>query len=108
MKSNLTHIQALEGYCLIEPLDETEEIKGSTGSFQIADQVKDAESQRIGKVLSIGGPIKTVYGAVIDCPKEVKVGSLVFYKQIAYDRFKYKEQSIKFIAFNDIVGLINE
>ena len=80
----------------------------SCSSFKIADSVKDAESQRVGKVLSIGDEITTVYGAKISCPPQIKIGSLVIHNQFNYNNVKYKNQAIKLVAFNDLTAIVNE
>lgn len=108
MDNFISDIQALPGFVLVDPFDETEAIKGATATFEIADSVKDAESQRIGKVLSIGGEMVTVYGAKLSCPPQIKVGSLIIHKQYSYDNLKIKGKAYKFVAFNDLVGVIDE
>lgn len=106
--SNLAPIQALPGYVLIQPRDETEELKGSAGSFFTAQSVKDSQTQQVGKVLDIGKPVVNEYGMEIRPPEGIKKGSTVIHTQYGASSLKYHGESVKFVKFQDIVGTIHD
>jgi|GEM_PF-2499415 co-chaperonin GroES (HSP10) len=99
-------IVPLPGYCLIQPQDDTQEVKGSAGTFKYADTVEDQESQKIGKVLAIGEETTNDYGTFLESPKDVEIGSIVVHAQYGVDKFRYNNQDLRFVRFQDLRGII--
>lgn len=97
----------LPGYVLVQPLDDNETLKGTSGSFKFADTTEDKESIKFGTVLAIGGEMVTEYGAKHSCPPEVQKNSLVAYQKWGASDIKYKDLDLVAVKFNNLVGVIN-
>lgn len=84
------------GYIIVKPI----EIKEVSG-FSISGSAQ--EQDQAGLVLDVGGVLTTDYGAKINT--NVDVGQTVVHKPYYTHPFKYSEFDLKFIRFQDIVGI---
>jgi co-chaperonin GroES (HSP10) len=101
--TNICPFKANNGWIVVEPLEQYQ----STSRISIAESVKDPESQRLAKVVSVGGAGYNRQGGVLVDPP-CKVGDVIVHQQFKYDNFKYKNIPYKFIQFEDVEAVLNE
>lgn len=96
-------IQALPGYVVLEPHELSNKM---ASGFEIPNDVK--ERPLAGKVVSIGKSAKNDFGTIVDCPENVKKGSVIIHK-------KYKDQEImisgtefRLVHFSDLIATVTE
>jgi chaperonin GroES len=95
----LEEVQPIRGYLIVDP--DTIEKKTESGIY-IADTVT-RERPQTGKVLKVGGDLKTEYGAIIDSP--VKEGDNIIFKKWGGNEVKVDKKDYFFVRFDDVIGL---
>ncbi len=101
MAKSIFKLAPTPGYVLIEPIEEEK----TTPSGIVLPDTHEEKPQK-GKVLAVGKPMITEYGAKINPP--CKKGNLVVFKKWAGNEYKPKDEDKEYllVKFDDIMAVI--